>query len=124
MPKLDTEEQDLTALLPESELRSELGLPELSEVDIVRHFIRLSTLNYHVDKGIYPLGSCTMKYNPKINEDLCRLPGLAALHPFQPISTIQGALQLMWELGSYLTEIVGLDAVSLQPAAGAQGELT
>jgi glycine dehydrogenase subunit 2 len=99
-------------------------LPELSEVDIARHFTRLSALNHHVDKGFYPLGSCTMKYNPKVNEKACRMPGLADIHPMLPSPAAQGALRIMYELGEYLKEIVGMDAITLQPAAGAHGELT
>jgi glycine dehydrogenase subunit 2 len=124
LPGLDVPELPIENLLPGARLRSDNALPELSEIDIVRHYHRLSDLNHHVDKGFYPLGSCTMKYNPKVNEDLCRLPGLTALHPLQPAETIQGALRLMYELAEYLKEISGLDAVSLQPAAGAHGELT
>ena len=101
-----------------------LALPELSEGDVVRHFTNLSTLNMSVDTHFYPLGSCTMKYNPKRNERLASLPGIADLHPLQPDSTVQGMLELLFELQSYLAEISGLPAVSLQPAAGAHGELT
>ncbi|MBI4786526.1 MAG: glycine dehydrogenase subunit 2 [Chloroflexi bacterium] len=104
--------------------RQELHLPEVSEVDVVRHFTRLSQKNYCVDLGIYPLGSCTMKYNPKINEEAVKLPGLAQVHPYQDPETVQGAIQLMFELQQYLAEISGLPGVTLQPAAGAQGELT
>ncbi len=115
--------------VPESELpadlmRSDLDLPEVSELDVVRHFVRLSQLNYSIDKGFYPLGSCTMKYNPKIDEDTARLPGFAMLHPLQEPETTQGALALMYTLQLWLTEIAGLNACSLQPAAGAQGELS
>ena len=123
LPGLDVPELPMENLLPGAALRPDNALPEMSEPDIVRHFHRLSALNHHVDKGFYPLGSCTMKYNPKVNEDLCRLPGLTALHPLQPVETIQGALRLMYELAEYLKEISGLDAVTLQPAAGAHGEL-
>ncbi len=104
--------------------REDNRLPELSEVDIARHFTRLSTLNHHVDRGFYPLGSCTMKYNPKVNECAARLPGLAGLHPLLPDEAAQGALRIIWELGEYLKTITGMDAVTLQPAAGAHGELT
>ena len=121
---LPSREVDLRAFLPEAEIRSELPLPELSEVQAVRHFTGLSRRNYGVDTGFYPLGSCTMKYNPKINEDTARLPGFAQIHPYQGEATAQGALQLMWELQRDLAEITGMDAVSLQPAAGAHGELT
>ena len=105
-------------------LREDLPLPELSEVDVVRHFTRLSKLNYCIDEGMYPLGSCTMKYNPKINEETARLPGFAGTHPLQPIETVQGNLMLMYELQEWLKEIGGFAGVTLQPAAGAQGELT
>ena len=110
--------------LPGHLLRRELPLPELAEVDIVRHYMHLSKFNYGVDGGYYPLGSCTMKYNPKINEDTCRLPGFAYTHPLQPIETVQGNLALMYQLQEWLKEFSGFAAVSLQPAAGAHGELT
>jgi glycine dehydrogenase subunit 2 len=112
------------AALPDNFVREHLPMPELSEVDVVRHFTRLSQLNYSIDIGMYPLGSCTMKYNPRINEETARLPGFALTHPLQPIETIQGNLLLMYELQEWLKEIGGFAAVSLQPAAGAQGELT
>ncbi len=108
--------------LPKEFLRTELPLPELSEADVVRHFTHLSSLNYSVDTGLYPLGSCTMKYNPKINEVTARLPGFALTHPLQPEDTIQGNLALMYDLQEHLKEISGFDAITLQPAAGAQGE--
>jgi len=98
--------------------------PDLSEVDVVRHYTRLSQWNFGVDSGMYPLGSCTMKYNPKINEKLAVLPAFAGAHPLLPALLCQGALELMFRLERLLTEITGMDAVSLQPAAGAQGELT
>jgi glycine dehydrogenase subunit 2 len=110
--------------LPDALLRKDLPLPELSEVDVVRHFTRLSQLNYCIDTGMYPLGSCTMKYNPKVNEETARLGGFAAAHPLQPIETVQGCLMLMYELQEWLKEIGGFAGVTLQPAAGAQGELT
>ncbi|MBN1145685.1 MAG: aminomethyl-transferring glycine dehydrogenase subunit GcvPB [Anaerolineales bacterium] len=110
--------------LPESLARQDLPLPEISEIDVIRHFTRLSQLNYCIDVGMYPLGSCTMKYNPKVNEATARLPGFAAVHPLQPIETIQGSLMLMYELQEWLKEIGGFAGVTLQPAAGAQGELT
>lgn len=110
--------------LPKEFLREDLPLPELSEADVVRHFTNLSKLNYSVDAGFYPLGSCTMKYNPKINEVTARLPGFAGTHPLQPIESIQGNLLLMYQLQELLMEISGFAAVTLQPAAGAQGELT
>ena len=99
-------------------------LPEMAEVDVVRHFTRLSKLNYSVDEGFYPLGSCTMKYNPKVNEVAARMPGFARLHPLQPEETAQGAMKLLFDLGAMLAEITGMDAVTLQPAAGAHGEQT
>ena len=119
-PPLDVPAAELP---PEHLLRDELPLPELSELDVVRHFVRLSQLNHAIDIGFYPLGSCTMKYNPKVNEDAAALPGLAAVHPYQPEESVQGCLQLIYELQCYLAEITGLGAASLQPAAGAHGEL-
>jgi glycine dehydrogenase subunit 2 len=113
-----------TTELPESLLRGDLPLPELAEVDVIRHFMHLSHFNYSVDGGFYPLGSCTMKYNPKINEDIARLPGFAFTHPLQPIETVQGNLALLFTMQDWLKEISGFAAVSLQPAAGAHGELT
>ena len=112
------------AKLPAGLERETLPLPELSELDVVRHFTHLSQLNYSIDGGYYPLGSCTMKYNPKINEETARLPGFAFTHPLQPAETVQGNLALMHELQEYLKEISGFAAVSLQPAAGAHGEFT
>ncbi len=112
------------AELPAGLVRQQLPLPELAEVDVIRHFTRLSQKNYCIDYGLYPLGSCTMKYNPKINEETARLTGFAWTHPLQPVETIQGNLALMYELQEYLKEIGGFAAVSLQPAAGAQGEFT
>ncbi len=100
------------------------ALPELNEATLVRHYVNLSHLNWSVDTGFYPLGSCTMKYNPKVNEWAARLPGFAALHPLAPDETAQGTLELLWRLEQDLAEISGMDAVTLQPAAGAQGELT
>lgn len=108
----------------ESLLRDDLPLPELAEVDVVRHYTALSRYNYSVDTGFYPLGSCTMKYNPKINEDTCRLPGFLFTHPLQPIETVQGNLLLMYQMQEWLKEISGFAAVTLQPAAGAHGEFT
>ena len=110
--------------LPVGLERESLPLPELSELDVVRHFTHLSQLNYSIDGGYYPLGSCTMKYNPKINEETARLPGFAFTHPLQPAETVQGNLALMYELQEYLKEISGFATVSLQPAAGAHGEFT
>ena len=110
--------------LPASLTRDDVTLPEVSEVDVIRHYTRLSQYNFAVDLGMYPLGSCTMKYNPKVNEVAATLPGFAQVHPYQAQETIQGALQLMYELQEMLGEIAGLPAVTLQPAAGAHGELT
>ena len=121
MPASDVPE---TALPPQDLLRTDLPLPELAEVDVVRHYMHLSSFNYSVDSGFYPLGSCTMKYNPKINEDTCRLPGFLYTHPLQPIETVQGNLALMYQLQEWLKEIAGFAAVTLQPAAGAHGEFT
>jgi glycine dehydrogenase subunit 2 len=120
LSRLDVPEVKLDPALVRDEVA---GFPELSEVDVVRHFTRLSTWNYGVDSGFYPLGSCTMKYNPKVNEAACRIPGLAGLHPYAPESLAQGALQLLHELQTALQEISGFPAVTLQPAAGAHGEL-
>ncbi|MGA2478853.1 MAG: aminomethyl-transferring glycine dehydrogenase subunit GcvPB [Spirochaetia bacterium] len=113
----------LTPLPPELR-RASLPLPEVSEIDVVRHYVRLSQLNYAVDIGLYPLGSCTMKYNPKVNEVAARLAGFAAIHPLQEASTVQGALSLMCSLQEMIAEIGGFHSVSLQPSAGAHGELT
>lgn len=111
------------APLPEGLVREDLHFPEVSEVGVVRHFTHLSTFNYGIDQGMYPLGSCTMKYNPKVNEEAARLPGFAFVHPLQPIETIQGSLLMMYQLQNWLQEISGFAGVSLQPAAGAHGEL-
>ncbi len=119
-PEPDVPRSDLPAGL----VRQDLPLAELSEVDVVRHFTRLSQLNYSIDTGFYPLGSCTMKYNPKVNEETARLPGFAHVHPLQPIETVQGCLALMYDLQEMLKEIGGFAGVTLQPAAGAHGELT
>lgn len=124
LPANDVPSQPLSALIPETSLRQEaVALPEVSEIDAIRHYTRLSRLNYGVDIGFYPLGSCTMKYNPKINEDMANLPGFTQLHPYQPEQTVQGALALMYHTQGYLAEITGMDEVSLHPAAGAHGEL-
>jgi glycine dehydrogenase subunit 2 len=124
LPDLDVPAVEPARVLPEGSLRAELpGLPELSEVDVVRHFTRLSTWNAAVDLGLYPLGSCTMKYNPKLNEKVARLPGFASAHPLQPPELLQGFLELCHRLELALAEVSGMDRVSLQPAAGAQGEL-
>ena len=125
LPPLDVPEKEIDTLIPPSFQRTDLsGLPEVSEIEVVRHFVRLSQWNYSIATGPYPLGSCTMKYNPRVNERVASLPGFAQIHPLQPEELSQGALFLMYELERYLAEISGLDRVSLQPAAGAQGELT
>ena len=126
LPKLDVEETSLDEILP-AELRrtDELeGVPEVSEVDVIRHFTRISTWNYSIDLGVYPLGSCTMKYNSRLNEKVARTNGLANLHPLAPVEEAQGALELIYKLQEDLAEITGLPGVTLQPAAGAQGEMT
>src|SRR3972149_6336710 len=115
LPELDV---PAAPLPPEPALRRDLRLPELSQPDLVRYFTRLSQRNYSVDTGFYPLGSCTMKYNPRVHEEIARLPGFAGLHPHQR-DTAQGALALLFELQRLLAEIAGMDAVSLAPAAGA-----
>ncbi|SER49684.1 aminomethyl-transferring glycine dehydrogenase subunit GcvPB [Salipaludibacillus aurantiacus] len=125
LPELDIEEMDMDELIPSQHRRKEEPeLPEVSELQIVRHYTALSRRNHGVDSGFYPLGSCTMKYNPKINEDMARLSGFAHLHPYQEESSIQGALELMYKLQRSLEEITGMDQVTLQPAAGAHGEWT
>lgn len=121
LPPLDVPEVDLKDL--GTNLRADLDLPEVSEGDLIRHYVNISTKNFSIDKGFYPLGSCTMKYNPKINENIARIPGLSKLHPYQPESTVQGSLELLYELQEYLAEISGMDVMTLQPAAGAHGEL-
>jgi len=124
LPPLDVPAADTSALLGAA-ARTDLGaMPELSEIEIIRHFTRLSTWNYAIDLGMYPLGSCTMKYNPRVNEFVARLEGLAEAHPYQPESLSQGALGIMKLLSECLLEITGMDAVTLQPAAGAHGEFT
>jgi len=120
LPALDVPEADL---LPQRFLRSDLNLPELAQNEVIRYFTGLSRLNYSIDTGFYPLGSCTMKYNPKINEDVARMPGFAHAHPLQPAESIQGVLWVLHQLQACLAEITGMDAVSLAPMAGAQGEL-
>src|SRR5512136_793051 len=125
LPRWDVEKVEAAHFIPSHLLRNELeGFPQLSEVDVVRHFTRLSQWNYGVDSGLYPLGSCTMKYNPKVNEDIARMSGFSNIHPYTPEDLSQGILKLMCELQSFLAEITGMDEVTLQPAAGAQGELT
>lgn len=125
LPDLDVPQVDLNEILPQDlQRQKEPELPEVSEVDVVRHFTRLSQMNYGVDTGFYPLGSCTMKYNPKINEDMSRLPGFALAHPYQGEALSQGAMKLMFDLDRYLSEIAGMERTTLQPAAGAHGEFT
>jgi glycine dehydrogenase subunit 2 len=125
LPALDVPDEDLGSLLPAEAVRADIpGLPEVSEVEVVRHFTRMSTWNYGVDTGLYPLGSCTMKYNPKVNEAVARLEGFAKAHPLLPDYLAQGSLDLIKRLEDALAEITGLPYVSLQPAAGAHGELT
>jgi len=125
LPPLDVPEIDPVALLPAGYVRqTPPALPEVSEVDLIRHYTGLSQRNHGVDSGFYPLGSCTMKYNPKRHEQAARLPGFALIHPYQPEKSVQGALALMHALQQHLAEITGMDAVSLEPAAGAAGEWT
>lgn len=124
-PRCDVPDRPLDSIVPVDHLaESAPPLPELGELDVVRHYTNLSVLNMSIDSNFYPLGSCTMKYNPKRNERLASLPGLAGLHPYQAESTLQGVLEILYDLQRMLAEIAGLDSVSLQPAAGAHGELT
>ena len=126
LPKLDVEETNIDEILPLELRRTDdlEGVPEVSEVDVVRHFTRMSTWNFSIDLGMYPLGSCTMKYNSRLNEKVARIAGFANLHPLAPESEAQGALALMYQLQEDLAEITGLSGISLQPAAGAHGEMT
>jgi len=124
-PAPDVPARPLAGLLPAGQIRTAPpALPEVSELDLVRHYTRLSHRNFSIDEGFYPLGSCTMKYNPKIHEDVARLPGFSRLHPYTPPDDAQGALEVIWELERLLAEISGMDRVTFQPAAGAHGELT
>jgi glycine dehydrogenase subunit 2 len=117
--------ENVLGVIPEALRREEIsGFPELGELEVLRHFTRLSQRNFAIESQFYPLGSCTMKYNPKVNEGVARLPGFAQIHPLAPVALLQGALELLYELEQMLIEISGMDAVSLQPSAGAQGELT
>jgi glycine dehydrogenase subunit 2 len=125
LPPSDVPPVDVNAVLGPDYARADIeGFPEVSEIEVIRHFTRLSTWNYAIDLGMYPLGSCTMKYNPRVNEHIARLEGIATEHPYQPQQLAQGCLQIMWTLQKCLLEIAGMDAATLQPAAGAQGELT
>lgn len=125
LPECDVPQRELTSMInPEYLRKSSLNLPEVSELDAVRHFTQLSQRNYGVDSGFYPLGSCTMKYNPKVNELVAGYDGFSKLHPYQNESLVQGSLELMYSLSEMLAEITGMDQVSLQPAAGAHGEAT
>ncbi len=124
LPPSDVPDVPLDAILPEAYRRiTPAALPEVSELDVVRHYTALSHRNFSIDEGFYPLGSCTMKYNPKINEDAARQAGFARLHPYAPEELAQGALELLWELERDMAEITGMDRVTFQPAAGAHGEL-
>lgn len=125
LPSVGVSEVNLDELIPSHLQRNSIeGMPELSEFNVVRHFNRLASWNYCIDRGLYPLGSCTMKYNPRLNEIVSRFPGFTDLHPYLPEEWAQGALQIMWDMEEALKTITGMDAVSLQPAAGAHGELT
>src|SRR5438045_1086269 len=126
LPPLDVEEVELDEIIPQKFQRDDelAGMPEVSEVDVVRHFTRISTWNYSIDLGLYPLGSCTMKYNSRLNEKVARIPGFANLHPLASEAEAQGALEVIYELQQHLAEITGLPGVSLQPAAAQQRELT
>jgi glycine dehydrogenase subunit 2 len=125
LPPLDVPAVDPAEALGRDHVRAEVeGFPEVSEVEVIRHFTRLSTWNYAIDLGVYPLGSCTMKYNPRVNEYVSRLEGLAQAHPYQPEALSQGVMRIQQTLEQMLAEITGMDAVTLQPAAGAHGELT
>jgi glycine cleavage system P protein (glycine dehydrogenase) subunit 2 len=125
LPPLDVPAVDAKQALGAAHLRDGIeGFPEVSEIEVIRHFTRLSTWNYAIDLGMYPLGSCTMKYNPRVNEFVARLDGLATEHPYQPAELAQGCLRILDEMQKCLLEITGMDAATLQPAAGAQGELT
>src|SRR3954447_8019266 len=125
LPKSDVNSINLQDKFPKHLIRDEEAeLPEVAELDLVRHYTALSNKNHGVDNGFYPLGSCTMKYNPKVNEVVARFPGFSRIHPYQPVETVQGALELLYNLQEELAVITGMDAVTLQPSAGAQGEWT
>lgn len=124
LPRLDVPAADPTALLPGVAVRTDVPLPEVGELQVIRHFIKLSQKNHAIDVGFYPLGSCTMKYNPKINEEVVQYPGIRDCHPYQPEDQVQGELALLWALERLLCEIGGMDRATLQPTAGAAGEFT
>jgi len=126
LPPLDVDETSLDEIIPADFQRDDklAGMPEVTEVDVIRHFTRISTWNYSIDQGMYPLGSCTMKYNSRLNEKVARITGFANLHPLSSEAEAQGALEVIYELQQYLAEITGLPGISLQPAAGAHGEMT
>jgi len=124
LPQCDVPEEPLEKLVPADLIRKDLPLPEVSELDAVRHFTRLSQKNFSVDTHFYPLGSCTMKYNPKVNEEIAKFPGFTEVHPYQEESEIQGMLELLYNMEKYLCAIFGYEAFTFQPAAGAHGELT
>ena len=125
LPDPDVADIPLKEIIPDEYLsQKDIDLPEVSEIDLVRHFTKLSRRNFGVDLGFYPLGSCTMKYSPKVNEDIARFPGFAHIHPYQDEDTLQGILELLYNFERYLCAIFGYDAFTLQPSAGAHGELT
>src|SRR5215831_178269 len=126
LPALDVDESALDEIIPRQFQREDdlAGMPEVTEVDVIRHFTRMSTWNYSIDLGMYPLGSCTMKYNSRLNEKVARIAGFANLHPLTAEDEAQGALRVIYELQNHLAEITGLPGISLQPAAGAHGEMT
>ena len=124
LPPLDVPAVDFSSRLEAAYRQNPPALPELSEIEIIRHFTRLSTWNYAIDLGMYPLGSCTMKYNPRVNEAVSRIEGLAEAHPYRPDSLAQGVLEVIALLQRCLIDITGMDAITLQPAAGAHGEFT
>ena len=126
LPPLDVPETALDEIIPTQLQREDdlAGMPEVTEVDVIRHFTRMSTWNYSIDLGLYPLGSCTMKYNSRLNEKVARIAGFANLHPLASEGEAQGALEVIYELQQHLAEITGLPGISLQPAAGAHGEMT
>src|SRR6185436_10398064 len=126
LPPLDVDEAAIDELIPSDFQRDDklAGMPEVTEVDVIRHFTRMSTWNYSIDQGMYPLGSCTMKYNSRLNEKVARIAGFAGLHPFSEAEDAQGALAVIHQLQLDLAEITGLPGISLQPAAGAHGEMT